>query len=385
MLHYFDPDFRCLGAGDASESIASVLYEAVQSILSKDGVPMHRHRFRHTRSSKMASMLRHLVAGNLALACPALNHFSNLSPTSLSACPTQAILGFHILLPALLRRLQCVGDMPITAIVHNVEWSVRQTRPSNRLRGLPLYLSELWNVRGLRKLDSMLSDIDLLFLSHADYLYFLDNNIQSKSKAYIGYCCLIPDTEIARCQLRLSDVTNYEPKLLFLANGHNKDNRAALHWLLEHTKNFDRTISIVLCGSGWDSFPENPAGSPVSLIRKGFVPELADILSPGTVGLNLDIFGAGVKSKMMDYMALGLPFVSTPEAVRGVSNTMQSLLEVHSSAEEFLRAAAGLQERKRWEEVREHLRDNLSNWASRRYFQNRLGEAIAQANIHLPS
>ena len=97
-----------------------------------------------------------------------------------------------------------------------------------------------------------------------------------------------------------------------------KHNRDAANWILRDlVPRLPGGYEIVFIGPGSDALPGgNMAGSTVRGL--GVVPELATVVGSGDIALAPLAAGAGVKTKMLDYLALGCRVLATPVALEGL-------------------------------------------------------------------
>lgn len=377
MVLYFDPDFRALPTGDASEAIARMLFGVVQELCQQRAYAVQRVRLAPSNRAKLLGILSESIRGNIRLACPTLQHFAVPDSVPEWAGVRQIVTGIHTLLPAIWRRYGChLRDRPITAVVQNIEHKLRRTRPTQLLNGQLRELNERWNIAGLQHLDRSLANCDLLFLSAADWQVFTAAGIECRSRRFIGYCTILPDALVDRYRASLAQSGCYQPRLLFVANGANQDNRNALTHFLSHLVGTAMEADLIVCGGGWEQFDVASCPATVRLNFLGYVNDLAKVLTPGAVGLNLDLAGSGIKTKAMDYLAIGLPFLSSPAAVQGMPAAIHQVLPVHASPQEMLRASIRLMAKENWWAERERLLSTVSNWATRREFCSRVATAL---------
>ena len=108
------------------------------------------------------------------------------------------------------------------------------------------------------------------------------------------------------------------PRAVFVGDMAAKHNRDAAKWILRDlVPRLQGGYEIVFIGPGSDALPQgNVSGSMVRGL--GVVPELAAVLGPGDIALAPLAAGAGVKTKMLDYLALGCRVLATPVALEGL-------------------------------------------------------------------
>lgn len=101
----------------------------------------------------------------------------------------------------------------------------------------------------------------------------------------------------------------------------------------------NRNAKILLAGSGLERFVRS------NIISVGFVPHLYRLLSAADVAIVPLTSGSGTKLKVLDYMALGLPIVTTKKGAEGLNirNGDQAII-VDDVNEDFVEAISDLLE-----------------------------------------
>lgn len=108
------------------------------------------------------------------------------------------------------------------------------------------------------------------------------------------------------------------PRLVFVGNLAAKHNRRAAQWILDElAPRASGRFEILFVGPGSDTLciGERLEGS---VARLGVVDDLSQVISPTDIGIAPLAAGAGVKTKMLDYLSLGCRIVATPAALEGL-------------------------------------------------------------------
>jgi glycosyltransferase involved in cell wall biosynthesis len=148
----------------------------------------------------------------------------------------------------------------------------------------------------------------------------------------------------------------------------------------------------------WEAIPElrleivgaNPT-PPVRELQRplveivGFVPDPAERLSRSRVHVHPLRFGAGIKLKLIDTMAAGLPFVTTPTGAEGLGlGDLEDVL-VADSADELARLALDLYgDAELWRRVQTELLELVEKRFGRDEFRRTLVEAFGQLGVAPP-
>jgi GT2 family glycosyltransferase len=117
----------------------------------------------------------------------------------------------------------------------------------------------------------------------------------------------------------------------------------------------------------------------------GFVPDPYEWLSRARVHVHPLRFGAGIKLKLIDTMAAGLPFVTTPTGAEGLGlDGLEDILVAHNN-DELARLALDLYgDRDLWQRVQHELLEIARERFGRERFRSTLVEAFAYAGIAPP-
>jgi O-antigen biosynthesis protein len=117
----------------------------------------------------------------------------------------------------------------------------------------------------------------------------------------------------------------------------------------------------------------------------GFVPDPYERLSRARVHVHPLRFGAGIKLKLIDTMAAGLPFVTTRTGAEGLGLDGLEDILVADNSHELARLALDLyRNRDLWQGVQRDLLDIVRQRFGRESFRSTLVEAFAHAGVAPP-
>ncbi len=97
---------------------------------------------------------------------------------------------------------------------------------------------------------------------------------------------------------------------------------------------------LLLVGNGGSRGGRTTAGGS-SIHRLGFMEDIRPVLAAADVGVNPVAYGSGSNLKMLEYLAVGLPVVTTPFGLRGFEKLSDGMLV--AGREEFVEAIAARQ------------------------------------------
>jgi O-antigen biosynthesis protein len=148
----------------------------------------------------------------------------------------------------------------------------------------------------------------------------------------------------------------------------------------------------------WEALPELEleiiGANPTPVVRElqrprvnvvGFVPSPVDRLSKARVHVHPLRFGAGIKLKLIDTMAAGLPFVTTPTGAEGLGlGDLEDVL-VHDDPTELARRALDLYgDPQLWNRVQAELLERVEERFGRERFRSILVEAFGNVGVAPP-
>jgi GT2 family glycosyltransferase len=148
----------------------------------------------------------------------------------------------------------------------------------------------------------------------------------------------------------------------------------------------------------WEAMPELEleivGANPTPRVRElqgprvevvGFVPDPYERLSRARVHVHPLRFGAGIKLKLIDTMAAGLPFVTTPTGAEGLGlDGLEDVVVARNSAELARLALDLYQDQDLWQRVQGDLLDIVRERFGRERFRSTLVEAFAHAGVAPP-
>lgn len=120
----------------------------------------------------------------------------------------------------------------------------------------------------------------------------------------------------SNCQSFKSNTNNELPIVLFVGNLTGKHNRDAAHWVIEDlAPKISSHVQLVLAGPGSELLPQN---SHVSFL--GYIDNIDLLISSSFLCIAPLITGAGVKTKVLHYIALHKRVLATPMALEGIED-----------------------------------------------------------------
>lgn len=167
--------------------------------------------------------------------------------------------------------------------------------------------------------------------------------IKPEEAAHIA--AVAPDTAVATLPFAVDapaqDLAGPRPPVALFVGAVNPPNVDALHWLLAEiwprVRALDPAARLRVAGR----VAESHAGPwPEGAEAVGFVPDLGPEYAGAAVVLAPIRFGSGVKIKLVEGLAHGLPAVATPVGAEGVGALPGPVLRVEGGAEGFAAAVA---------------------------------------------
>jgi Glycosyl transferases group 1 len=127
------------------------------------------------------------------------------------------------------------------------------------------------------------------------------------------------DSDVARKELSADHDLGDGPVLLFLGTLRAKQNAAAAKWIVsELAGSLPEDVTILLCGPGSDEL-DLPAATGARVIGLGAVDDVDSVVAAADICLAPLAAGAGVKTKVLHYLAHGKRVAGTPIAFEGLT------------------------------------------------------------------
>jgi glycosyltransferase involved in cell wall biosynthesis len=130
--------------------------------------------------------------------------------------------------------------------------------------------------------------------------------------------------------------------MLFLGAYNHPPNRISVKFIIESilpdlvktTNNF----KIHIIGAGMKNFEEQLSHSQYNgfVTIRGFVEDINQVFDDMDIALFPILYGGGIKTKVIDAMAAGVPVVTTPQGVIGLTNLPKNTVGIGTSADQIL-------------------------------------------------
>lgn len=110
------------------------------------------------------------------------------------------------------------------------------------------------------------------------------------------------------------------PRIVFVGNLGAKHNANAARWIVEGlTPRLECPATVLMVGPGTETAGDGQGGQ-ASVVGLGAVEDLATVISPDDIAIAPLAAGAGVKTKVLDYLDLGCRVVATPVSLEGIGD-----------------------------------------------------------------
>lgn len=191
----------------------------------------------------------------------------------------------------------------------------------------------------------------LLFLEFVKYYVFeklLDRQIHAKIFLNPLEMLALPKNSIHIPHIANPEITfkgvreTNTYNILFLGAYNHPPNRVSVKFISEHllpeivkTKN---RFKIHIVGPDTEKFEEQLSHTIYndSIIIRGFVKDINKAFEDMDIALFPILYGGGIKTKVIDAMASGLPVVTTPHGIIGLKNLPQNAIGVGTTVDEIL-------------------------------------------------
>jgi len=229
--------------------------------------------------------------------------------------------------------IQSLTNVPIALRLHNIEYTIWE-RYAKRLSKLdPRYYFIKQQAILLKSYEKkMYPKMDVCFAITEEDLKLAKQMSPSANivlaSAGVNLSELKPDKQLERNIFTLIHATNY--KWI-----HNTD---ALMWFSENvlSKLSEKYPEIKLDLLGKD-LPDSLASSSNFINPIGYVPSIIPYMSKAGIYIAPLFVGGGIRIKILEAMALGLPIVASPIAAEGIKAKEKDGLFIAKNAEDFIK------------------------------------------------
>ena len=209
----------------------------------------------------------------------------------------------------ILRRIS--PNTTLTAVTHDVYTQSLNRRAANATSRRVRVLSRLSLVRARRLEPSLLNRVDAVFaFSEKDLAVLRDLGVKTPSSVIDPYFAM-PSDPLGPSR---------EPELLFVGALDRIENTDAIVWLLDQVwpavQAAVPAAHITIAGASPPEHLLQRAESTISVT--GFLPDLDPTYRSARLVVAPSFSGAGVKFKVLQAMAYGLPVVTTPIGAEGI-------------------------------------------------------------------
>lgn len=231
----------------------------------------------------------------------------------LSSASYDAVFADFTQIVRLVRNSMVVADrsgIPISACLHDVFAQRALRTPS-----LPMMLATGAVVREEQDMVRAASKVMVLSSKDRDLVSCM------YAAEHVQVVPFIPPAWSATVSRRAGEID--VNSVLFFGNFERPENQLAVEWFLLHAmSDVERALpefKLILVGAGSDRFARRVGHSRVS--GTGFVPDPSIYFSRCILAIAPLMHGAGVKFKVLEALACGIPVVGTPVACEGIDDS----------------------------------------------------------------
>ncbi|MBC8424585.1 glycosyltransferase family 4 protein, partial [bacterium] len=129
------------------------------------------------------------------------------------------------------------------------------------------------------------------------------------------------------------------PRLLFVGSFDHSPNRKAAKFLIDNMRpkisKYRQDMEMVLAGRGSRRFLDAHGGGDRSISALGFVEDLTDLYRRCRLFVAPLSEGGGIKIKILEAMAHGIPVATTPTGAEGISDDAEEALWISGAGDDF--------------------------------------------------
>lgn len=279
----------------------------------------------------------------------------------------EQVNGYYMISPHLDELKETGATIVLDA--HNVE----QTALSQAIRlfSLPRYLIGLYILPTFRRIENTAArNVDIVTAcSNDDARFFKDLGCSHVLVTPNGV-----DTDFYSPRLVVR-----ETAALFIGGSSYPPNADAIEW---YRRSIHPIVKKVVPTIKWYAVGKNPPETLItdskrdaSIIPLGFVQDTRDILSHAAVCISPMRLGSGTSLKILEYMAMGRPIVSTAVGVRGIACTHEKDVLIAETPEDFTEAMVRLINNV---QLAKHIGENARRLVEERYSWKAIAQDISR-------
>ena len=197
---------------------------------------------------------------------------------------------------------------------------------------------------------SWMSMLISLFTAGKYYLFEkrLDHKVDTKVFLNADEMAVLPKNSVYIPHIVNQDILFKNPKetesynILFLGGYDHPPNRISLKYIIDHiipglAKEKEK-FRFHIIGSGTEKFQEIVNNSPFKdlISIHGFIKDINQVFQDMDIALFPILYGGGIKTKIIDSLAAGVPVVTTPEGVIGLNNLPENCIGIGKTANELI-------------------------------------------------
>lgn len=151
-----------------------------------------------------------------------------------------------------------------------------------------------------------------IFVSEEDMEYFLMSYNISKEKAMLVRLAIDTD-ELVMCPDEIKD----EKKIVFMGDLTSIQNKTAVEYIINYIAPKLSDHKFIIVGKGFEKFDQIE-----NVIFEGFVKEPSRIICSCQLAIVPLISGTGVKTKILEFLYMGIPVITTTVGVEGLIKSL---------------------------------------------------------------
>jgi len=191
-------------------------------------------------------------------------------------------------------------------------------------------------------------DCDVIFYPDPEEVQIIADEVESDRSVIANPVFVYDDSEIAAARERLASILGKQgDRLLFVGGFNHSPNREGIVWFINEVLPLvaDRVPGVQLDVAGSNPPPDivSLASHRVTILGRVSDEKLFELYDECSVAVAPLRYGAGVKGKVIEAMALGVPVATTTTGAQGIEPSDQALFigdTAETLAEEIVRALA---------------------------------------------
>ncbi|MES2777503.1 MAG: glycosyltransferase [Bacteroidota bacterium] len=239
-----------------------------------------------------------------------------------------------------------------------------------------------------RYLVTAAKNIELDFMRRYDGIFALnESDRQRLTRLVPGQKVLVSPYAVMDAHFSQPEkLANWKPeKMIFIGSENHYPNKDAVEWFVNDILPLveNNRLTLYITGAWSDGFKAKMRGVK-NLIFSGFIDDLSELMTDSIMIVPIRLGGGGIRAKVIQAMAFGIPIISTPLGCSGIAPADDQTILTRNDARGFAEAVMLLSKEREvgasliqaaYKTARENYAEDVAGTVRHRFYQQLLRES----------